>query len=201
MAPKGLRALVLQRYSPPSAYTHRKTSSRGLCFYNTELRAILPALAYILRIPSTEYVFYSDSKSAIQFICNPFSTHPVVREVHRWLCMIRVKPSRSSVSLGMLALQGIRLPTGRLLLLLSKPPSFPVFPYLSRTISPPLFLSCAVGGWMIGMQQRRINCKLRTVKNPVSVWATFCCSARFQEVILSRLLIGHTRLTHRHLMC
>ena len=42
--------------------------------------------------------------------------------------------------------------------------------------------------------------KLRTVKSTVSHWSSSNHKNRHWEVILARLRLGHTRLTHRHLM-
>ena len=42
--------------------------------------------------------------------------------------------------------------------------------------------------------------KLRTVKCTVSHWSSSYQKNRHWEVILARLRLGHTRLTHRHLM-
>ena len=44
------------------------------------------------------------------------------------------------------------------------------------------------------------NNKLRTVKENVRQWPSSCQKERKVEVVLTRLRIGHTRLTHGHLM-
>ena len=53
--------------------------------FTVELRAILPAVAFLIRLPRQDFIVYSDSQSALQSICNSFSLHPVVREINRWL--------------------------------------------------------------------------------------------------------------------
>jgi hypothetical protein len=45
-----------------------------------------------------------------------------------------------------------------------------------------------------------VNNKLRVVKPSVRAWKSSCCYTRRDEVILNRLRIGHTRLTHGFLL-
>ena len=42
--------------------------------------------------------------------------------------------------------------------------------------------------------------KLRSIKNSISSWSSSRQKNRHHEVMLTRLRIGHTRLTHEHLM-
>ena len=42
--------------------------------------------------------------------------------------------------------------------------------------------------------------KLRTIKHSVNSWPSSVQKKRHMEVILTRIRIGHTRLTHGHLM-
>ncbi|KAI5708290.1 hypothetical protein M8J77_019886 [Diaphorina citri] len=41
--------------------------------------------------------------------------------------------------------------------------------------------------------------KLKAIKPTIEYWATSNQNKRFQEVILTRMRIGHTRITHNHL--
>jgi kelch-like protein 2/3 len=45
-----------------------------------------------------------------------------------------------------------------------------------------------------------VNNKLRVVKPSVRAWKSSCCHTRRDEVILTRLRTGHTRLTHGFLL-
>ena len=169
--------------------------------FSAELLAILPALAYyILCMSSTEYFFYSDSKSVIQSICNPFSTHPVVREVHRWLRMLH--DSGKTITFcwvpGHVGVEGNETADREAAAVIEPTTFIPPVPLPFRDYFSS-FASLLHRRWLdawhvVGMH------KLCMVKNSVSVWATSCCSARFQEVILSGFRIDHTRLTHRHLI-
>ena len=42
--------------------------------------------------------------------------------------------------------------------------------------------------------------KLREIKETVKMWDTSHQRSRYEEVILTRLRIGHTNITHKHLM-
>ena len=46
-----------------------------------------------------------------------------------------------------------------------------------------------------------VACKLKTIKPRLSPWASSLRKSRIEEVILSRLRIGHTLATHRFLLC
>ena len=61
------------------------------------------------------------------------------------------------------------------------------------------FLSSAPTRWLTLRQNIGTN-KLRAFKDSVSAWSTSCRQNRFHKVILSRLRIGHTWLTHQHLL-
>uniref|UniRef100_A0A8D9A5C8 Uncharacterized protein n=1 Tax=Cacopsylla melanoneura TaxID=428564 RepID=A0A8D9A5C8_9HEMI len=43
------------------------------------------------------------------------------------------------------------------------------------------------------------NNKLRALKNSTKLWETSCRKVRNEEILLTRLRIGHTRITHSYL--
>ena len=53
--------------------------------FTAELRAILPAITFLIRLPQQGFIVYSDSLSVLQSIRDYFSLHPVVCEIHKWL--------------------------------------------------------------------------------------------------------------------
>ena len=53
--------------------------------------------------------------------------------------------------------------------------------------------------WFIEWRDTNSN-KLRAIKDDIMPWPTASRRSRREEIILCRLRIGHTRLTHRHLM-
>ena len=56
--------------------------------YTAELRAILTAVSSFIRLRFQSFTIYSDSCSAPIAVCDSFSPHPLVVEIHRWLSML-----------------------------------------------------------------------------------------------------------------
>ena len=56
--------------------------------FTAELRVILPAIKFLIRLPQQEFIVNSDFQRALQSICNSFCSYPVVREIHRWLGVV-----------------------------------------------------------------------------------------------------------------
>ena len=54
--------------------------------------------------------------------------------------------------------------------------------------------------WQKEWEEIPVTNKLRSIKENVSLWPSSVQKNRYFEVILTRLRIGHTRLTHGHLM-
>ena len=67
------------------ALLNRKIAKRASPFssiYTAELKAILTAIAYFLRVDKGSFVIFSDSKSVLQSICDPCAIYPVVTQIH-----------------------------------------------------------------------------------------------------------------------
>ena len=168
--------------------------------FTAELRAILSAATYMLRLQSHTLVLYSDSKSALQSICDPFSHHPLVGEIHRWLRMLYSRnkhitfcwvPAHVGVAGNEAAdreAQAVVRRTNHVAPI--RLPYRDFYPY---------FASLLRDRWLSSWRDLTAN-KLRAIKGTVSVWGTSCRRNRYQEVILARVRLGHTRLTHGHLM-
>ena len=62
--------------------------------YTAELRAMLVAVARFIRSSQSWFTIYSDSVSATQGVCNSFSTHPLVKQIHLWLTLLKNKHKR-----------------------------------------------------------------------------------------------------------
>ena len=168
--------------------------------FTAELRAILLALAYMLRLPNPNYVLYSDSKSALIAVNNSFSPLPLVREIHWW---IRLLSSRGKSVLfcwtpahvGIKGNESADREAKAVVQTDNPIPSFclPHRDYYSH------FSSILRDRWQDSWYNVAGN-KLRSIKSSVSVWNTSCRRDRHLEVVLARLRIGHTKLTHQHLM-
>lgn len=168
--------------------------------YSAELHAVLFALAYFTRIGRDSFVIYSDSRSALQSICDPFSFHPIVQQIHAWLRMLdhRQKavnfcwvPSHVGVPGNERADQAAKD-------VIVSTPIAPAraLPYRDYY---PYFHSCLRERWQESWTNTFGN-KLRSIKATIASWHTSCRADRRQETVLARLRIGHTRLTHGHLL-
>ena len=63
----------------------------------------------------------------------------------------------------------------------------------------PIITEKLMENWFIEWRDTNSN-KLRAIKDDIMPWPTASRRSRREEIILCRLRIGHTRLTHRHLM-
>ena len=164
-----------------------------------EIRAILPTVTFLIRLPQQEFIVYSDSQSALQSICNSFCLHPVVREIYRWLRVLHSRgksvtfcsvPGHVGVAGNEQADRAAAAAVGNEFV---SPVSLPARDYYAH------FSAALRRWWHLSWQTAGPN-KLRSIKNSISVWGTSCRANRYSEVILARIRIGHTKLTHQHLM-
>lgn len=58
-----------------------------------------------------------------------------------------------------------------------------------------------INDWQTGWSSMELGEKLREIKYSVRPWSSSRQATRREETILTRLRIGHSRLTHGHLMC
>ena len=182
-----------------------KTISRRLpeaaSIYTAELQAILYSVAYLMRSRQNEFAIYCDSRSAITSITDPFSKHPIVVEIHRWLDLLRgqgktVKfcwvPAHVGVAGNEAADDAAKGAVTSNLLVPDRP--LPYRDYYS------FFRGLLKERWADSWRNVEGN-KLREIKDNIEPWITSCRKNRVEERILCRLRIGHTKLTHGHLMC
>ena len=74
----------------PNRTVARRIPSTASIF-TAELHAIWSALAGLGRYGANSFVVYSDSRSALQSVCDPFCDHPIVVEIHRWLYLLSAR--------------------------------------------------------------------------------------------------------------
>ena len=182
-----------------------RTVSRRLpgaaSIFSAELQAILFALACLVRISRDEYVIYSDSRSAIISITDAFSKHPIVMEIHRWIDILCGQgktvrfcwvPSHTGVTGNEAAdVAAVEAVTSNLPI-----PDRPL-PYRDYY---PFFNALLKERWADAWRNITDN-KLRSLKDTIEPWNTAYRKNRSEERVMCRLRIGHTKLTHGHLMC
>ena len=153
---------------------------------------------YFVRTSHSWFTIYSDSVSAIQSVCNSFSTLPLVKQIHLWLTLLKKKhkhvtfcwvPSHIGVAGNEAADRAAREAHDPIH---DTPlPYRDYFPYYQRRL---------LDGWQSEWDLAHHNNKLRSVKRSVRPWSTSSRESRRESVIITRLRIGHTRLTHGHLL-
>lgn len=148
---------------------------------------------------NTSFIIVSDSRSALMAIETFNSVHPIVMEIQQWLYMIfrRHKiiefcwvPSHVGVSSNELADSEAKLAITDNAISDKCLPYSDYYSVIDRVLK-------------LNWQEEWLNVtdnKLRKVKSTVSQWTTSFHRNRHWEVNLARLRLGHTRLTHGHLM-
>ena len=184
--------------------TPRKSISRKLptaaSIFTAELHAILFAVAYAIRLQSRTIVIISDSRSALKETTNIFSNHPIVRDIHQWNKLVTAQgktikfcwvPAHVDVEGNEKADDAaLRAATGN-----AQIPELPLPHKDYYNTSKKIIHERWSNTWT-----NTQNNKLRKIKSDIREWATSCRENRRQERILCRLRIGHTKVTHSHLM-
>ncbi len=167
--------------------------------FSAELRAILLALDCADVSWKTQFILFSDSLSSLQAIHNLKTDHPIVRQVlerHNRLSLSGKEmifcwlPSHTGITgndradnAAKAALEVTQYPTSTFVTLILNP-----------TINTFIHYS---------MQSRwdvLVDNKLHAIKPTLGEWTPGFRNVRRDEVVLSRLRIGHTRLTHSYLL-
>ena len=166
--------------------------------YTAELYAILAAVKMTKGTDHQHFIVYSDSRSALQAIKDLNSPHPVVREIRDWLVYLGTKmknivlcwvPAHVGIAGNESADQKAKAA--------AESPWDANFP-LPHTDMKPSIREALRTKWRQIWRQTTAN-KLREIHEDLGGWMT-THSNRQIEVVLTRLKIGHTRLTHGHLM-
>lgn len=193
---------------PDRSLSH--TLSPHASIFTAELLAILIALSRILILDHDRpYVIYSDSRSALQALKTPYSKNALVSIVQRFLQLLHsrrklitlcwipahvgVQGNESADKAARQASSSHRSSSGYLPMVLRRGhlPSTDYFPALRL-------------GFRLGWQECWTNDlrggKLKLIKPKIGEWSSSHRRSRHQEVVLARLHISHTNLTHSHLM-
>ena len=166
--------------------------------FTAELLAIRAAVKMTKDIRNSSVVIYCDSRSALQAIDSLNSPHPVVREIQDWLA---VKSARMKITLcwvpAHVGICGNERADQRAKAAAVQPweARFP----LPHSDMKPIIRECLRKRWR-DQWRTTTNNKLRGIKTELGCWETSTHPNRKIEVVLARLRIGHTRLTHGWLM-
>ncbi len=169
---------------------HNKDSS----IYSAELRALELALTHITNSRHKNYVVFSDSKSSLQALQNLWSNHPLVRRVldlHSLLCRLNKNvvfcwlPShvgiRGNEAADRAAKEALTLPVT-----VASVPASDCKPKANKYIR-----DIRKNNW-----DEIQNNKLKDKFPDLTKHFQPHCNNRRDEVVLTRLRLGHSRLTH-----
>ena len=170
--------------------------------FSAELTAIIMAINQIKSSNSKQsmkFVIYSDSRSAVESLKNYEMRNPLVLEIKQQLNKLYSRgvdieicwiPAHVGIpgneKADEKAKSGITSPIFNYKL--------PVKDYI------PLLKQYIRTKWQIMWDNEHENNKLKCIKPNVKLWGSSVQNEKQVEVILTRLRIGHTRLTHGYLM-
>ena len=182
---------------PDRSYEYNLPQIAGIL--TAELYALLRAVEHISSRPSSSFVIFSDSLSALTILQSCLVSHPLVLKILEWLFRLSVK--KKSVQFCWVP-SHVGIPGNERVDALARSAT------VSRTASTyPLpasdyftaFSDLIYHRWQLSWSTIRTN-KLSSVKPMVTPWSDPYHRRRRWETALARLRIGHTRLTHGHLM-
>ena len=188
------------RYSRICSESDRMSNSASV--FTAELTAIKYALVSLFESPQRNFVLFTDSSSAIAAIKQFNSKHPIVGEIREWLFKLHTKfkkvqfcwvPAHVGIQgneiADKLAKQATKFPNVK----------FDSVPHidLKRPIRS-LIQDKWQNKWSSPALQN--NKKLKKIRPVIDHWPSSFHPNRRHERSLTRLRIGHTKLTHGHLM-
>lgn len=169
--------------------------------FTAELSAIFLCLQEITqRVASTNYVLVSDSLSSLQAITDPYSSHPLVQRI----LLLHHSIASSNISIVFLWAPGhVGLAKGDIVDKAAKRAT--KLPKINCTLRPPAsdfkneIKSSIQSNWSQTWKNLTNNKLLHIKKSPIP-WTSSKRPTRRQEIVITRLRIGHTKLTHSHLL-
>ena len=168
--------------------------------YTAELLAILAALRHISEVQHRNSVIFTDSRSCIEGIANLRNAHPIISKIQTYL--VRLHRSNAELKLcwcpghvGVIGNeQADRLAREAVT---NEVDSYEALPHSDIN---PIIKRSIKTKWEDKWTTEHQGNKLREIKEDTSDWNINYPRRRHLEVILCRLRIGHTKLTHGHLM-
>ena len=181
-------------------YSYRLRNSFSV--FSAELTAILLCLQSILQIKDkSKYIILSDSLGSLQILMDHQSPNPIVQRILLILHTLFLNKKQItfiwipahigenlSDTVDLAAKQATRLrKITRKLLPISKD----INKYYQKYIS---------NAWFEQWKETPYSNKLRQIKSSPEPWKSSTQKSRREEILITRLRIGHTKLTHTHLI-
>ncbi|KAI5727669.1 hypothetical protein M8J77_005465 [Diaphorina citri] len=182
-----------------------KIKLNSICsVFTAEMFAIHFCLEHISKTyprPKDKFIVFSDSKSALQCLLQPFPTNPICLNIRSLLLDLKFCHGIEILFTWIPSHHGI---SGNVLVDTAAneahtTPDVNVQEVTADDIKS-TFKRAPLAEWKNEWQATPITNKLRYIKDNVKPWSSSNRHNRREEVVLSRLRIGHTSLTHGHLM-
>ena len=179
-------------------HTISHTLNSGASIYSAELLAIVKALEIIEASNSRTGVICSDSRSALEALNSGRITNPIVLQIRNELISLRGRGYNIKFcwSPGHVGIQGNEQADAAAKGAQQRDPHLTAMPVCDFF---PIIRERLWKCWQREWDENTTD-KLREVKTGVHPWMNPGHSNRRVETVLARLRIGHTRLTHEHLM-
>ena len=180
-----------------SSYVGRLSNNASI--FTAELTALAKSLEVASTLHGTYFTVYSDSYSALMAIKDYNSFHPIVQKILEWLCKLSSKykyvnfcwvPAHVGIPGNELADHEARA------VISNDDIAFPSIPHsdMKRIIHSYIKNKWEARWCSPSMVNNR---KYRKIRDSVDQWPSCFHSNRKIEVVLTRLRIGHTRITHK----
>jgi len=181
-------------------HTMRRKLNDNASIFTAELYALLDAVTYVDRNDIRNSTIFSDSQSAIAAIRDYGSTNPLVVEIQRWIIRLASRQKVACICWvpSHVGVHGNEEADREAVAMARSPGIIEDIGILHRD-----YYSIIRAALITQWQDRWTNTdnnKLRNIKETVRPWNSSSNMSRKFEVVLCRLRIGHTRLTHGHLM-
>ena len=183
-----------------SSYLAKLPSSASV--FTAELTAIVKALDLAHSSRQKSYVIYSDSKSALESlrIFNP--DHPLIQKAQEWLFRIscRLKSVRFCWVPSHVGIQGNEEADREAREAVSLD-DFKIKKIPLQDMKRPI-RAYILNKWQARWSSPLLanNKKYKSIRSSITFWTSSFHCDRKVEIILTRLRIGHTKLTHKHIL-
>jgi ribonuclease HI len=179
-----------------STYSYKINNMASI--FTAELLAILRATDAIKREQGQSFVICSDSRSALEALHRDRIDHPIVLQLRKNIIYLAQNGKHVSfcwcpAHVGIQGNESADSAARNAYVLDTKHKDLPYSDYL------PVIKGKIWENWQISWDGN-ITDKLRKVKFSVKPWTNACYKNRRVETAIARLRIGHTRITHEHLM-
>ncbi|KAL1447291.1 hypothetical protein WDU94_010914, partial [Cyamophila willieti] len=166
--------------------------------FTSELIAVLLCLKHLKFLPQVKFVIISDSKSTLLALSNLKNINPIVSQILScWSDLISAGkqlsflwcPSHTGIQGNEAVDRAARHPNN----------SLPPFKLCSPDDFKPFIFNLTNNLWQESWDAIPNTNKLKTIKPRIGYWSSSDRSCRYEEVVVCRMRIGHTRATHSYL--